>query len=60
MFESFPCDPKIVEDNATEQSFAVLAHIPCMIQSLHNLQNKLLTYFLDLQVEAVTGRRLIL
>lgn len=60
MFESFPSVQKIVEDNATDQSFEVSAHIPCMIQSLHNLQEKLLTYFPDLHSEADNGRRWIL
>ncbi|XP_045462613.1 protein FAM200A-like [Harmonia axyridis] len=59
MFESFPCVQKIIEDNATDQSFALSAHIPCMILSLHNLQEKLLTYFPDLHSEADNGRRWI-
>ncbi|XP_056643836.1 protein FAM200C-like [Diorhabda sublineata] len=37
-----------------------MAHIPCLIQSLHNLQEKLLTYFPDLHSEADNGRRWIL
>lgn len=60
IFESFPCVQKIVEDNASDQSLVVRAHIPCMIQSLHNLQEKLLTYFPDLHSEADNGRRWIL
>ncbi|CAH1110910.1 unnamed protein product [Psylliodes chrysocephalus] len=60
MFEFFPCVQKIVEDNVTDQSFAVSAHIPYMIQSLHNLQEKLLTFFTDLHSEADNGRRWIL
>lgn len=60
MFESFPCVQKIGEDNGTEQSVTVSAHIPCMIQSLHNLQEKLLTYFPDLHYEADSGCRWIL
>ncbi|GBP84554.1 Protein FAM200B [Eumeta japonica] len=51
---------KIIEDNATDQSFAVSAHIPCIIQSLHNLQEKLLAYFPDLHSEVDNGRRWIL
>uniref|UniRef100_A0A1Y1KZY7 HAT C-terminal dimerisation domain-containing protein n=2 Tax=Photinus pyralis TaxID=7054 RepID=A0A1Y1KZY7_PHOPY len=58
-FESFPCIQKIVEDNATDQS-VVRAHIPCMTQSLHNLREKLSTYFPDLHSEADNGHRWVL
>lgn len=60
IFESFPCVQMIVEDNASDPSLVVRAHIPCMIQSLHNLQENLLTYFPDLHSEADNGRRWIL
>ncbi|GBP76405.1 SCAN domain-containing protein 3 [Eumeta japonica] len=60
MFESFSYVQKIIEDNATAQNFAVSAHIPCMVQCLHNLQEKLLAYFPDLHSKADNGRRWIL
>lgn len=60
IFEPFPCVQKIVEDNASDQSLVVRAHIPCMIQSLYNLQEKLLIYFPDLHSEADNGRRWVL
>lgn len=46
---------KIVEGSGTDQSLAVSTHIPCLIQSLHNTENKLLAYFPDRDSEAGDG-----
>ncbi|XP_023210685.1 zinc finger BED domain-containing protein 5-like [Centruroides sculpturatus] len=60
IYESFPCVQKIVEETAMDQLLVVSSHIPCMIQSLHNLEEKLLTYFPKLDSEADYGHRWIL
>lgn len=60
VYESFPCVQKILEEIATDQSLVVSSHIPCMIQSLHNLEDKLLSYFSELDSEAANGQRWVL
>lgn len=60
MFESFPCVKKMVEEIAMDQSVVVSSHIACMIQSLHNLEEKLLSYFPELHTETDNGHRWIL
>lgn len=60
MYDSFPCVQKIVEEIATDQSLVVSSHIPCMIQSLHNLEKTLLSYFPELNSDADNGHRWIL
>jgi hypothetical protein len=44
-YESFPCVQRIVEETATDHSLVISAHIPCIILSLENLEEKLLSYF---------------
>jgi hypothetical protein len=60
MYESFPCVQKIVEETATDHSLVASAHIPYMILRLHNLKEKLLSYFPDQVSEAGDGQRWIL
>lgn len=62
MYESFPCVQKIVEEIAMDQSLVVSSHIPCMVQSLQNLEEKLFSYFPEVNSQATSnnGHRWIL